>query len=144
MVGQGLAGHRVLDAFGGSGLLGLEAWSRGAEVVVVERRPATARALRDTGTALGADWTVVVGDCLVVAAAHGPYDGVLADPPYAEDPAPILAVLGPLAGAWLVYEADSAREAPVTAGPLTLDRVRSFGGTSLWVYRRGEPDADAP
>ncbi|MCE7957512.1 MAG: 16S rRNA (guanine(966)-N(2))-methyltransferase RsmD, partial [Acidobacteria bacterium ACB2] len=39
MVGQDLRGWSVLDAFGGTGLLALEAVSRGAApVVVVERR----------------------------------------------------------------------------------------------------------
>lgn len=142
MVGQDLDGLRVLDAFGGAGLLGLEAWSRGAEVVVTELRPATARDLRRRGEEIGADWTVHTGDCLALAPQHGPFDGVLADPPYAASPGPILEVLGPLARAWLVYEADSTATPPPTAGPLALDRVRSFGGTALWVYRRGDEDAE--
>lgn len=135
IVGQDLTGARVLDAFGGSGLLGLEAWSRGAEVVICEQRPRVARAIRSAVDALGAQVEVVVGDVLAVASTLGPLDGVLADPPYALDPAPILGALGALAPAWLVLEAEASRSAPPTAGPLALDRVRGFGGTSLWVYR---------
>jgi 16S rRNA (guanine966-N2)-methyltransferase len=140
MVGQDLSGLRVLDAFGGSGLLGLEAWSRGAHVVVVERRADVARALRGSGERVGADWEVVVGDVLGVAPRLGRFDGVLADPPYALEAAPILDVLGPVATSWLVYEADAKAVARPRAGALTLDRVRTFGGTALWLYRGGDDD----
>ena len=58
MLGQDLDGLAFLDAFGGSGLMGLEAWSRGAQVVVYERQRATARWIQRQGEALGAQWTV--------------------------------------------------------------------------------------
>ena len=79
MVGQDLAGTRVLDAYGGTGLLGLEAWSRGAEVVVVERDPRTASAIRANAERLGADVDVRTGDVLALLPSLGRFDGVLAD-----------------------------------------------------------------
>lgn len=36
-LGPDLEGHRFLDLFAGSGQIGLEAWSRGADVIVNER-----------------------------------------------------------------------------------------------------------
>ena len=48
-LGQDLAGWRVLDAFAGSGALGLEAASRGAEeVYLLERDALLVRALQST------------------------------------------------------------------------------------------------
>ncbi len=135
MVGQDLSGQRVLDAFAGSGLLGLEAWSRGARVVQVERSRAATEAARRNAAALGADVEVVQGDVLRVAPGLGPFDGVLADPPYADDPEPLLAVLAPLAGAWLTLETDSGRPPPEPPG-LVLERHRRYGGTALCLYRR--------
>ena len=54
-LGQDLAGWRVLDAFAGSGALGLEAASRGAEsVAMLEREPVLARGIEANVRKLGA------------------------------------------------------------------------------------------
>ena len=137
MVGQDLAGTRVLDAYGGTGLLGLEAWSRGAEVVVVERDPRTARAIRANADRLGADVDLRTGDVLALVPSLGRFDGVLADPPYRFDPGPILEGLAPCADAWIVLETDDGVEAPTAPAGWALDRRRSYGGTALVVYRPG-------
>lgn len=79
-----LDGARVLDAFAGSGALGIEALSRGAEHCrFVERDRAALAALRDNldRCGLGRDRAeVVVGDA---ASAGGGWDLALLDPPYA-------------------------------------------------------------
>lgn len=144
MIGQDLDDLTVLDAFGGSGCLGLEAWSRGASVTAVERRPRVARLLRRAGASIGADagagWRVEVGDVLARAPDLGPFDGVLADPPYADAPEPVLGALGPTARRWLVYEARRGVALPprwtVPGGVLRLRRERAFGDTVLWIYDR--------
>ncbi len=134
LVGQHLEGTRVLDAFGGSGLLAFEAWSRGAEVVVVERDRAAADVIRANAEALRAEIGLVRGDVLAVAPELGRFDLVLVDPPYAEPPRPILERLAPLVVDRLVLEHDAAVEPPEVAG-LVLDRRRGYGGTALAVYR---------
>ncbi len=138
MIGQDLAGARVLDAFSGSGLLALEAWSRGAEVVAVERDPGAARAIRRAARALGAHLDVRVGDALRVVHDLPPFDVVIADPPYRRDPEPIVAALG-LRAERLVLEADRGIAAPEAAGPLVLDRSRVHGGSALHLYVRPRP-----
>ncbi|HET8656286.1 MAG TPA: 16S rRNA (guanine(966)-N(2))-methyltransferase RsmD [Longimicrobiaceae bacterium] len=82
-----LPGARVLDLFAGSGALGLEALSRGAEsAVFVENAPAAIRALQANLQALGAGerGRVVRADALRFAAGAGEhdYDVAFADPPY--------------------------------------------------------------
>src|SRR5512134_216652 len=54
-LGQDLAGRHCLDLYAGSGALGFEALSRGAEkVVMVERDRRTVQSLRDNAARLGA------------------------------------------------------------------------------------------
>ena len=135
MLGQDLAGQRVLDAFGGAGMVGLECWSRGAAVTVIERDRAALRAIRLRGEEVGAAWSLLAGEALRRAPELGPFDGVFVDPPYAMDPVAALGVLGPLARRWLVVEARSDRELGPIPGAPPFDRRRDYGRTSLWLYR---------
>lgn len=89
-LGQDLGGWRVLDAFAGSGALGLEAASRGAdEVVLLEREPALVRSLQATQLKLKASHVKVMqADALswMRQSAHaGRFDLVLLDPPFDDD-----------------------------------------------------------
>ena len=91
-------GARVLDAYAGSGALGFEALSRGAaHVVFVESDPRAARGLEQTAAALGvADRCCVlrgrVDEVLGRGAARGPFDLILADPPWRAGEGPSLVV----------------------------------------------------
>ncbi len=134
MVGQDLAGVTVLDAYGGSGLLGLEAWSRGGSVVVVERHPGVARAIQRTVDALEADVVVRNANVEEGLGHVEAFDLVLADPPYDRDPLEVLARLESLVGSRLVLETASGQALPAHQGALSLDRHRSYGRTDLWVY----------
>lgn len=82
-----LAGARVLDLFAGSGVLGLEALSRGAaSVVAVESHRRVAEQLRESGRQLQADrFEVVATDVLsfLGTSRAGPFDVVFIDPPHA-------------------------------------------------------------
>lgn len=84
-----IAGASCLDLFAGTGVLGIEALSRGAgRVDLVERDAAVARALRDNLARLGETAAgVFQGDALglVSAAAQRSYDIVFLDPPFDAD-----------------------------------------------------------
>jgi 16S rRNA (guanine(966)-N(2))-methyltransferase RsmD len=134
LVGHDLGGTTVLDAFGGSGLVAIEAWSRGAEVTVTERSPRAARAIARRAEALGAEIAVRVADAERLAPELGEFDGIFVDPPYAADPGPAVRALAPRARSWLVLEVEGDRPPP-DAPPLRVDRVRRYGRTSLVVYR---------
>lgn len=85
-----LPGATVLDLFAGSGALGLEALSRGAErATFVDDAPAALRAVRDNIAALGAGERAEVAraDAIRYAATlePGAFDVAFADPPYGRD-----------------------------------------------------------
>lgn len=90
-------GARVLDLFAGSGALGLEALSRGAErATFVENGAPALRALRENLETLGARARaeVVRADALKFVAGLEPraFDLAFADPPYGEGLAEALAL----------------------------------------------------
>ncbi|HEY9227848.1 MAG TPA: 16S rRNA (guanine(966)-N(2))-methyltransferase RsmD [Gemmatimonadaceae bacterium] len=87
IVNPWLAGARVLDLFAGSGALGLEALSRGAEVVdFVELAPKSLAALRANAESLDAGPAAVIhrADAMRFVEKLEPhaYDVAFADPPY--------------------------------------------------------------
>lgn len=87
-LGQTLHGRACLDLFAGSGALGFEAASRGAErVVMVERNPDVFRALKDNIAKLSCSGVSAYReDGLEFAArdAHR-YDVIFLDPPFRSD-----------------------------------------------------------
>jgi 16S rRNA (guanine966-N2)-methyltransferase len=87
IVNPWLAGARVLDLFAGSGALGLEALSRGAEVAdFVDVSPRSLAALRANAESLGAGPAAVIhrADAIRFVEKLEPhtYDVAFADPPY--------------------------------------------------------------
>ena len=87
-LGQTLAGWRVLDAFAGSGALGFEAASRGADaVVMVEREAALVDGLRASQRRLQATAiTLHRANALTwMAACQERFDLIFLDPPFADD-----------------------------------------------------------
>lgn len=92
-LGQTLYGRTCLDLFAGSGALGLEAASRGAErVTMVEKNPAVARVLQDNIRKLGcANVAVRTQDGLEFARRETQrYDVIFLDPPFNSDYLPKL------------------------------------------------------
>ena len=79
-------GARVLDLFAGTGVLGLEALSRGAaRAVLVERDPGLATALREVVAKLSAPAEVHAADALAwLGGRHEAFDLVFLDPPFAD------------------------------------------------------------
>jgi len=150
ILGDRVAGARVLDAFSGTGALGLEALSRGArEVVFVESDRPAARQLRGNIEALGAAARCKVHEAEALGWLAGPrtggsFDLILADPPYEAAPERRLltgAAAGKLtADGWLVLER-SASSAPAegVGEDLVLFRTARYGRTCLDFYRRSAP-----
>jgi len=127
-----IEGARVLDAFAGSGALGIEALSRGAlHATFVETGRDALAALRENleTLQLGAQGRVVPGDALAhlerTAAEERHYDLVLLDPPYGFDQWGELLAAVPV-GARVVIESD--REV-VVPDSWEVHRRKRYGGT---------------
>ena len=108
-----VAGARVLDLFGGTGALGLEALSRGAaDCVFVETDPALCRLLAENAARCGLEdrCALLQADVFALAdrppAAGCPASLVFVDAPYAmvDDPnkrAELFRLLDGMAGTWI-------------------------------------------
>ena len=116
-LGQTLHGRTCLDAFAGSGALGFEAASRGAErVVMCEANGAVSRALSGNAALLIADQCTIVPRSVFewLRACTLKFDIVFCDPPFNENlHASFLAALTPHLG-------DGAQVYVESAEPLEL------------------------
>ena len=143
----------VLDAFAGSGGLGLEALSRGAAFAcfcekdagalkVIEENVRTLRYDRDRARVQRAD--VLKGN---VPHARAPYDLVLLDPPYAVAAAEVFGLLARLEAAGALdaqvvisYEhaagASAAADECLAESPFELASRRGFGDTVIDILIR--------
>jgi 16S rRNA (guanine966-N2)-methyltransferase len=131
-----LPGSRVLDLYAGSGALGLEALSRGAASAdFVDVAPASIRAIRENGVALGAldRMRIHRGEALRFAQKleAGAFDIAFADPPYNLGMAPRLAAQWlRLPFARVLGIEHDAHEVLPEGG-----ETRTYGGTAVTMYR---------
>jgi 16S rRNA (guanine(966)-N(2))-methyltransferase RsmD len=148
-LGQDLSGWRVLDAFAGSGALGLEAASRGAEdVTLLEREPALARPLQQTVAKLKAQGVkVLTADALAwmrLPAQAARFDLIFLDPPFDAGlflPALAASTHALTPGAWVYLEAAepwSSLSAQAADGLSPQDQARLAG---LLLHREGKAGA---
>lgn len=137
-------GARCLDLFAGSGALGLEALSRGAETAVfVERARPAAEAIRANLAKFSATGgRVLQADALRFL--QGPaerFDIVFIDPPFGSDIigscCELLEQRGWLAPGALIYiEQDRSRSAPQLPDNWTLHRQAHAGQVAYYLARR--------
>lgn len=142
-----LDGLRFLDLYAGSGAVGLEAWSRGADVVtLVEQDRSTARLVRTNAVAIGCERAEVIAAAVLATLRRGTgaaYDLCFLDPPYALPSAEVRTVLEELvAHDWLVPDATVVVERSARAAALAwprglgAERERRYGETMLHYARR--------
>jgi 16S rRNA (guanine966-N2)-methyltransferase len=145
--GAGWGGLVVLDLFAGSGALGLEALSRGADsAYLVEFDRVAARTLKENCATVGLPGAhVLVRRAEALPALEPPVPAaslVLVDPPYAMAAGEVAGLLARLARAgWIQENARVVVERPardeqdpLPTGWTTLSR-RRFGDTCLWYGR---------
>jgi 16S rRNA (guanine(966)-N(2))-methyltransferase RsmD len=145
----GIDGARFIDLYAGSGAVGLEAASRGADaVLLVESDPKAARVARANIATLGAAPAVTLATGKVASVLAGgppdgkPYDVVFADPPYAAPDSEIEAVQAALVrhgwlapDAVLVLERSARSPEPTWVPAVTGERSRRYGESVLWYGR---------
>ncbi len=139
-----LEGRRVLDLFAGSGQLGIEALSRGADFCTFVDRDKQAvdviqKNLEHTGLADSA--AVMYTDSLsFIKMTPAVYDIVLLDPPYGTgllQKALVQLDERVAPGGIVMCELPFGEELPESAAGLSLYRRYKYGKTELAVYRTG-------
>ncbi len=150
-----IAGARVLDLYAGSGSLGVESGSRGAQTVDLVESDARASSVCQRNAdlingVLGRKAVTVhrskVEPFLDRAAEDAAWDLVFLDPPYPLEDAGLSAVLEKLAahlapGAVVVVERSSRSPEPGWPEGLTRFAEKKYGETRLWYAEPFVPDA---
>ena len=150
--GLNLGGASVLDAFAGSGAMGIELLSRGADrCTFIDQDARAATRVRRNLAKVGAGkvaYAVLRGDACQLAErgriAGAPFDVVFLDPPYALSADVVSAMLEHLAahgalrpGATVVYERSA--EAPGLGVPgLIPVRTKRYGITCVDLLEKGQ------
>ena len=148
------AGRRVLDLYAGSGAVGLEALSRGADhCLLVESDPRALRTLRANIETVGLPGAASHGGRVERLVSGAPpsgspaYDVVFLDPPYdlgADTLGEVLSLL--VEQGWLAARAVVALERASRDAPwewpvgLVAQRSRRYGEATLWYGRAAGPD----
>ncbi|HET7399246.1 MAG TPA: 16S rRNA (guanine(966)-N(2))-methyltransferase RsmD [Intrasporangium sp.] len=140
-----VSGATVLDLYAGSGALGLEAASRGAELVLlVESHRAAAKVIRRNIETVGRAGVRLLADTVERVLALGPPGGirmdlVLLDPPYDVSEAALSGALGALVehgwlapAAFLVVERSTRSPQPAWPEGLELSGEKRYGETAVW------------
>lgn len=140
-------GLQVADLFAGSGALGLEALSRGAQsCLFVEQDRAAVEVIRANAAALGAGprARIEAGSVMALRAASRPLDLVLADPPYHSGAGEValdrllrLGWIGP--ETWIALE--TAFNEDVAVKGLVTETERRVGKGKLHLMRLAAGDA---
>ncbi len=142
---RSMDGAKVLDAFAGTGALGLEALSRGAgSVTFVERDRVALRVLRGNIKLLGVSEQVTVVSTSVktwldTKDQSDLYDIILADPPYnypqLETVSRLVETLQP--GGLMILSYPGRLRVPYQPiGVVVVDDFRSYGEATLAVFRK--------
>jgi len=145
VLGTSVEGARVIDAFAGTGALGLEALSRGAaRVTFVEHDPRVTPTLERNIAACGANDACVIirGDFVGARGRYGEFDLALLDPPY--DVSDLTAVVRTAAAVIaphgrVVLEHSRRRMSPEAVAGLTRTRVLTAGDSALSFYEPATP-----
>jgi 16S rRNA (guanine966-N2)-methyltransferase len=145
ILGERVVGSTVLDLYAGSGAIGIEALSRGAEhATFVEKGRGALDSLRQNlrRARVEAQATVRAADVhrFLASSSQDRYDLAFLDPPYAERAilAPLEALLPHLGPGATVVVKHFWRAAPPPIGGLAAWRERRFGETALTFLERVE------
>jgi len=144
-LGLRVSGARVLDLYAGSGSLGLEALSRGAQAAIFVENGRTALvALRRNVAKIGLGGDVIGSDVeRYIDRCRSSFDLVFVDPPYALSLASVQEVLSKLeplldADATVVVHRRVGEDPPVGPDGLIRSAERAYGDSRLWTYRKEE------
>lgn len=140
-----IEGRRVLDLFGGTGQMGIEAMSRGAvHVTFVDKAPAAVNIIRqnlattnftDSARVVQSDWKAFLSNC------REKFHLIFLDPPYKEtmleNALETIAAIDILSEhGIIVCESPLDKELPDLAGPCEKGREYRYGQIKVTLYHR--------
>jgi len=139
VLGPSISGARVLDAFGGTAAVAIEALSRGAvSATVYEKAPKAAKVAQANIDHCGvADRCTLIRSDFVQSTGTGAFDLVFVDPPYdmtGLDEALAVAASHLAADGRLIFEHRRSRPSPEVIGDRTRVRVLEAGDSALSFY----------
>lgn len=130
MIVDYLPGAVVLDAYAGSGALGIEALSRGASrVVFIENTPLAVRTIKENLHSIEAEAEVVLQNVVDFTTSER-FDVIIADPPYDDYDLDGVNKLTPFLKEDGVLVLSHPGEAPEVNG-LHLKKSRSYAGATI-------------
>ena len=136
MLTEYVPGAKVLDAFSGSGALGIEAVSRGALTVeFVEKNPKACQVIRDNLKKLGLEAKVIKSSVLDYD-SDTQFDLILADPPYTDFKMEEVKHLLQFLKSGGVLALSHPGDAP-NLPKMELIRSRKYAGASISLYFKG-------
>ena len=134
MVVDYIPGARLLDAFAGSGALGIEALSRGAsEVEFLEKSPTVAKTIRSNLKKFELKARVCVSDAANFTSSEA-FDVILADPPYDDFDLESIEYLSGFLKSGGILVLSHPGEAPEVSG-MSVEKSRSYAGATISIYR---------
>ncbi len=139
-----LEGAKILDAYAGTGALGIEALSRGASsVTFVEKNPSIARLIRENLQIIGMErvecevFTGSVREFAQKVELAGKYDLILADPPYDKfDTREIASLIRLLSDNGILALSFPFRKGVPDFLGLELQTSRQYASAGIAIYRR--------
>ncbi len=140
-----IEGRRILDLFGGSGQMAIEAVSRGAEsALVAENSKQAGTIIRENIKKCGFSDKIrlYMGDFSEVLTKGEKYDVIFLDPPYKSNYiAKALSMIQSIDilsnGGIIVCETDKSAEIPHLSAPYDTRREYVYGRTKITVIRKG-------
>ena len=135
-------GRRVLDLFGGTGQLGIEAKSRGAaEVDIVDQSREAVKLIRENMRLTGLDIRVLQTESIGFLQTCGTYDLIFLDPPYdsdlAENALKCIKLFDKLSiGGIILCETRAEKTLPAVEPPYRMLREYRYGRVKLTTYTK--------
>jgi len=149
MIGQNLEGVSFLDCFGGSGIMGMEAWSRGADPVrITEKSPRTVAQIQKQLKQFRADVSIQCVDA--IKGMNGDWDVVFLDPPYRFDIHPYLEKALTISK-WVVIAETEISSPPkqaelfdcMSAGNWEVWKQKHYGTSMITIFRKYTSSSDS-
>ncbi|MBR4392701.1 MAG: 16S rRNA (guanine(966)-N(2))-methyltransferase RsmD [Oscillospiraceae bacterium] len=137
-----IEGRRVLDLFGGTGQMGIEALSRGArEAVFVDKSREAVKLIRDNLQTCGMEAKVLQTDALSYLRSGERFDLIFVDPPYDSGLyEPVLSTINSVdnlsEGGIIICEAHVDVPFPDVREPYRKAREYRYGKVKICIYKK--------